>query len=234
MKKLIFLLLAMLAIPASAEFVAAPIRNQELEGTYRAMVAAKEAWVQLDNILQHVRQPAAYRRLIFAECGTPNAFFKRDTGDIVFCYEMADMIDRASGSNPQIVIGSTLQIIFHEYGHALIATGKVPTLGKEEDAADQISAVMTRKAGPQIQSLVINAILEGPLKKKAGLFQRYNMADEHSLTPQRRVNMLCWTVGDNRAWMNAAIQHGDMTPERAARCPAEIQQAERAVEAMLQ
>jgi hypothetical protein len=98
-----------------------------------------------------------------------------------------------------------------------------------------VAAVIVRKTGKFRQ--VLQDMLRTDWKPAPGFRENVatddELAGEHSLTAQRRANVICWAGADDRELMQAAIDAGLMTPRRADRCAREADQAERAVIALL-
>ncbi len=55
-------------------------------------------------------------------------------------------LTEAENSKVAMVLGATLGILFHEFGHALIGEIGVPSTGPEEDAVDEFSALLLSTA----------------------------------------------------------------------------------------
>ena len=86
--------------------------------------------------------------------GDANAMY--GDGVITICYEYVDefwknMTKRRrtpAGIAPiDAVVGPLFDIALHEFGHALFDMLKLPVFGREEDAADQVSAYMMLHLG---------------------------------------------------------------------------------------
>jgi hypothetical protein len=201
------------------------------------LLQQKSRWDQLGNtLLPAIRQPVPFNNLVFSQCGQENAFFSPSTRDITICYEEINQLLH-TGANQQgkalNMVGGILFILFHEYGHALINDSSIPVLGGDENAADQIAAVLIKKKG--IRDAVLSAALGGVLKPQPFVFAgKRALADEHGLSQQRRANLICWAAADSKLWMDAAISHNDLTPHRAARCSEEAAKAERTVNSLLE
>lgn len=234
MKRLIFGFLSLFFVVSSmAEVRILPVNNGALAATYRAIDDRRDAWRNIDRLLQAQRAPTPYSRIIFAECGMENAYFSQSSREIVFCYELAEGFARASGGNWSAVSDAIAFIVMHEYGHALIDASSAAVLGREEDAADQIATMLVRKLKGQVR--VAQSLLMTSMQGRQLLYlnTKNQMADEHSLPPQRKANVLCWLLGDSMEVMQRVISNGDVPKERASRCHDEIQKAERAVNALM-
>src|SRR5215831_5955483 len=80
--------------------------------------------------------------------GESNAWYEDTDHAVTVCYEYIDDVLRnapdvttAAGVTPQdAIVGPTIEVFLHEIGHATFDLLKVPILGREEDAADQIAS----------------------------------------------------------------------------------------------
>jgi hypothetical protein len=116
--------------------------------------------------------------------------------------------------------------LFHETAHAFFDLLKLPVLGREEDAADQVAAViMLQLSKPdavkklrQVVDLMKSSVSTGKLTIE-------DVADDHSLTAQRLYNIVCLAYGqDHRAYRKLALDiHMPLWRRRA--CRTEYRQA---------
>ena len=69
--------------------------------------------------------------------------------------------DRAAGTSPQgytrdeVIVGGFIDALFHELGHALFDILNIPVFGREEDAADQMSAFVMLQFGKEVARTTI-------------------------------------------------------------------------------
>ena len=170
--------------------------------------------------------------LVGAECGTANAFWDPDEQSITMCYEILDLFvqlfEQDRDPDPEgAALATTAAVFFHELGHAVTSIYQLPTLGREEDAADQLSAVLLlTEQDPELQTYALYyakafELLSGMEDLSPGSF-----ADEHSLNAQRNYNILCWAYGSDPAELGAEVEAAGLPAERAARCEDEYQQIE--------
>ena len=169
--------------------------------------------------------------LMFAVCGGADAFYEPETRTITLCYELLDAFTQAFGELPeeereQVVLGATDFIMYHEVGHALIDLLDLPTLGREEDAADQLAVyILTDGTDEGEQAAIDGAVALHRLEQETG---GVALADEHSLGPQRFYNVICWVYGKNPdRHAGLRLRAGGVLPDaRAERCPGEAAQLE--------
>lgn len=169
--------------------------------------------------------------LTFAACGRADAFYEPETRTVTLCYELLAAFARAfseipEGERGQVVLGATDFIFYHEVGHALIDVLDLPTLGREEDAADQLAVyLLTDGTDESEQSAIDGAVALYRLERE---MDEGAVADEHSLGPQRFYNIACWVYGQNpEKYSNLLLRSGGVLPDaRAERCPDEYAQLE--------
>ncbi|HZG44367.1 MAG TPA: DUF4344 domain-containing metallopeptidase, partial [Longimicrobium sp.] len=170
--------------------------------------------------------------LVFGECGDPNAFYSPRDGSVTFCYEMMDYLNGIfSRSTPnatelrEAMDGAFAFIMMHEVGHALRHQLDLPVTGREEDAADQLAALVLLQDGDK----GANAAVAGALALQTGnQFDDSDYADEHSLGPQRLYNIVCWIYGSDPQKYQHWVTNGLLPEARAVRCPAEYEQMAKA------
>lgn len=124
------------------------------------------------------------------------------------------------------VESNVLATFYHELGHALVDTLQLPVLGREEDAADTLSALM-------IHDLWQEEPAANMVYHTAGAFvayaaeaetEGYDLAywDEHSLDMQRYYNLICLFYGANPDEREDLAIELELPEDRAARCPDEF------------
>src|ERR1700752_5387274 len=111
-------------------------------------------WLEkLQEFVSPFRLPGSLK-VSFAGCdGEADAFY--GDGAITICYEYIDELWKnmpaqttAAGITPiHPIIGPLFNTALHEFGHALFDMFKLPVLGREEDAADQVSAYIILNLG---------------------------------------------------------------------------------------
>lgn len=185
------------------------------------------------------------RRLTYrlAECsGEPNAWYDPRTRTITTCYEMIESISKiapsktssAGVSRDDAIRGPVLQILFHESSHALFHMLRVPILGREEDAADQVAALVLLHLGRADARTVVNGsgYFFAALGKREPL-DRSAFADVHGLSWQRFYNLACLAYGSDRRRYGDIVEKGFLPTERATACEAEYGQVAHAFLALL-
>ncbi len=244
----VFTALAVLALvphPAfSAPCVVAlygPTKSQKFAEIQAEMRRSRVVEQMAEALSKGLRLPKPIS-LATMECGQSNAFYSPRSRAVVVCLELIGEIsdglsrDRSGNSPPESIVrsagGALMAVLLHELGHALIHVLELPVLGREEDAADQISAYFFLNGNTQ------NAVfaLDGALwffRSKVLFYTRRHFSDEHSLGPQRQSNFACWAFGKNPDLYRYVLTAKYITPERAARCSGEYRQLSGSVRKLL-
>ena len=113
----------------------------------------RRALEQLQEFVSPFRLPRTLEVSLAGCDGEADAFYGDDA--ITICYEYIDELWKnmpaettAAGVAPiDTVIGPLFDTSLHEFGHALFDMFNLPVLGREEDAADQVSAYLTLHLG---------------------------------------------------------------------------------------
>jgi hypothetical protein len=168
-------------------------------------------------------------RLGFEACGEPNAFYRPEDRTVALCYEMVDDLEAALAGEPgdpsagvQAVSDALLFTALHEVGHALVDVLAIPVIGREEDAVDQLAAVMLVDGSEEGSAAAVNGIsgLAGGEEE----LDEVTFASEHALGMQRIYNVLCLVYGQDPDGHVHWVDDGVLPQERAAHCPAEYEQ----------
>ena len=124
-------------------------------------------------------------------------------------------------------IGSNVVATFyHELGHALIDVLELPVLGREEDAADTLSAILIHSIWDEDTATAImydtaNAyLLYDAQAAKDGTETAY--WDSHSLDLQRYYNLVCLFYGANPEVREDVAKELELPQDRAEGCPDEF------------
>lgn len=189
------------------------------------------------------------------ECGSLGAFYDTKTDDITLCYEFIQSIFDAfsavlypkqpSPTNPDLRDGvmhngmaTILFVLLHEYGHGLIHRLDLPIVGREEDAADEIAAIMLLQSGDYGSTMTRAVVthfsfLAQQLSKRQGPLLNLPYWNEHSLDAQRMYDITCLLYGSNPAAFAFIVGKGGLPNQRAQNCPADYVKKVRAWNALL-
>lgn len=183
-------------------------------------------------------------RFVTAECGESGAFYHGADGEVILCYETLRVL-YARGQERQRVLGleeeSILRyvyanvrfIVLHETGHALVHLLDLPVTGRQEDAVDQLAAIlMLRFAGlDETPAEVIDNLRMAAnwmLSHSTGAYSLDAYADEHALGEQRFFNLQCLIYGTDPEAFAGMVDAGDLTAARARGCAREMRLVSRA------
>ncbi len=142
----------------------------------------------------------------------------------------------------EFLVGNTVFVLAHEFGHAIIRDFKVPILGLEENSADTLAAgvlilaersTAATDADPQAFSRRLGMAAVGNVLTWRGGLEVANPDliywSQHDLSARRAARILCLLIGsepDRFGW----LVDPELVPEvRAENCPDEYQLAEHAV-----
>ena len=144
----------------------------------------------------------------------------------------------------QVLLGTTLGVLFHELGHALIGETKLPATGPEEDVADGFSAfvlasMVTEAEDPTTANFLAGIVRYKALlwyysaqaKKRAGVEESWQ--SEHAPDIRRFRNVFCIVYGSDPArYEDLALRFELQLPTRQ-RCLQEYEKRYAAWEALL-
>lgn len=131
----------------------------------------------------------------------------------------------------EVLIGGTVSVILHELGHALFQIQDIPLLGREEDGADQIAALIMLQFGPKVALTTIKGTYNAwhhmnaeRLLAQKGEIRPAQEADEHSIDIQRAFNYLCIAYGKDQATFQELVDRF-LPRARREHCVEEYKQA---------
>jgi hypothetical protein len=130
----------------------------------------------------------------------------------------------------QAVDDALLFTTLHEVGHALVSVLELPITGREEDAVDQLAALILVDGSDEGDVAAINGVRGLPDDE---LLDDLAFADEHALNGQRFFNVLCLVYGQNPEAHPEWTRDGTLPEERAERCPEEYGQTRAAWQQLL-
>ena len=154
-------------------------------------------------------------------------------GAITICYEYIEELRQnmsaettPAGVEPlDTAVGPLMDTVLHEFAHALFDYLDVPVLGREEDAADQVSAYIYLKLGKdEARRLIMGTVYAYMLEVQATdppSMEEY--ADEHSTSEQRAFNLLCIAYGADPELFEDVVKMGGLPDERIAICEEEYE-----------
>jgi len=227
------------------EYAYAPPRSMGLAEIH-ARVRDADLWRRLPEVQAIDGMFALPRTLhyVAAECGEFGAFYRPRETQVVLCYEtlrtlyergleQAALAGVGEDYPLRYVLANVRFIVLHETGHALVHLLDLPVTGRQEDAVDQLAAIlMLRFAGldetPAEVTGNLRMAADWLLSRSTGAYNLHAYADEHALGEQRYFNLQCLIYGTDPEGFAGMVDAGDLTPERARGCPRETRMASRA------
>lgn len=227
------------------EYAYIPPKSRELKDIHRRVLEA-DLWRQLPEVQAIDGMFALPRglRFVTAQCGEFGAFYRPGQAEVVLCYETLRALygrgveqQKALGlgdDHPLRYVRANVRfIVLHETGHALVDLLDLPVTGRQEDAVDQLAAIlMLRFAGlDETPDEVIGNLgmaANWMLSRSTGAYDLDAYADEHALGEQRYFNLQCLVYGTDPDGFAGMVEAGDLTAARAAGCARETRSASRA------
>ena len=129
------------------------------------------------------------------------------------------------------MMGFTVRILYHEFGHGLVSEFNIPVLGREEDAVDSFAVIymIADDDDPALDSLIEHVI---------DVFYDFGESRDsewaqHSFDSQRAAMVLCLLVGhDPESYMDMALESG-MPKDRAEGCKWDYKKARESWDTLL-
>lgn len=136
------------------------------------------------------------------------------------------------------VRANLISVFYHEVGHALIDVLDLAVLGREEDAADTLSALLINQfweeeaAVELVYHTALSFLMFAELEETTG--QGHAYWGQHSLDMQRYFSLVCLFYGANPDEREDVAVELGLPEDRAVRCPEEFESAEASWGAMLE
>lgn len=231
-----------LAPPPSSEVGLRVHYNASPNGNHESVRAYLEKAGIFEQLALSLNSLLRFPRMVMIEwrtCGLANAFWEPKSGRIIMCYELVEDLDAMFGrvlrdraQRRSAIMSAIVFSFLHEFGHGAIATFKIPAVGREEDAVDQLAALFLIAAdGKDGGTVAMYGAEFFHLLAQADRRQQY--FDEHSLDDQRFYNVLCLVFGSDPQRYMWMVGNAGLPASRARRCPAEYAKLSAAWEALL-
>ena len=182
---------------------------------------------QLQEFLSPVRLP---RRIMIRTQGCDGkARSSFDIDTVTVCYEYFNVILKhlpkieREGLTPQdALVGPTVDIFLHEFGHALLRVLDIPFFGKEEDIADNVATYLLLTFSKEdSRRLIVGASFFAEAEdvvEKGQSPKPDELADAHSLLAQRYFTRWCLAYGADKELFSDAVENGVLPPNREKWC----------------
>lgn len=199
--------------------------SYEKSEKYKALAQALGKAKVLEKLIPEINKSISLPKdvpVVYRECREENASFDPEQGEIEICYELVESLGRKLSKierGPEKVDlaevrGNVVKFVFlHELGHALIDVLDLATTGKEEDVVDQLATFILVE-GDDVQAAVDGAEGMSVIDDPDEVDQVNDLAfwDEHSLSPQRFFNILCWVYGSDVDAFGDELVKGEDSP----------------------
>jgi len=197
---------------------------------------------KLQQFLAPFRLPRALLVKVEGCDGDANAFYENDV--ITVCYEYIEGLRKtmpaettAAGVAPiDAIVGPLFDTCLHEFAHALFEMLRLPVLGREEDAADQVSAYIMLQLGKvEVRRLIGGVAYAYKTEAEAATKPptMTHFADVHGTPAQRFYNVLCIAYGADKQLFGDMVEKGYLPKDRAEDCKDEYQQVAYAYEKLI-
>ena len=197
---------------------------------------------KLQQFLAPFRLPRALLVKVEGCDGDANAFYENDV--ITVCYEYIEVLRKtmpaettAAGVAPiDALVGPLFETSLHEFAHALFEMLRLPVLGREEDAADQVSAYIMLQLGKvEVRRLIGGVAYAYKTEAEAATKPptMTHFADVHGTPAQRFYNVLCIAYGADKQLFGDLVEKGYLPKDRAEDCKDEYQQVAYAYEKLI-
>ncbi|SEH92671.1 Putative metallopeptidase [Methylobacterium sp. 275MFSha3.1] len=197
---------------------------------------------RLGAVVRLVRLPGRLTLRLKGCGGEANAWYDPESHAVTMCYEMVAGIialapheaSAAGVTQEQAIRGPIAQILVHETGHALFHLLRVPIFGREEDAADQLAALLLLHLAPaQARALVGGSGYFFVTLGRQEAVDRSGFANVHGLSWQRFYSLVCLAYGSDPRRYADIVAKDYLPPERAATCREEYKSAAYAFERLI-
>jgi Putative metallopeptidase len=197
---------------------------------------------KLQQFLAPFRLPRALLVKVEGCDGDANAFYENDV--ITVCYEYIEDLRKtmpaettAAGVAPiDALVGPLFDTSLHEFAHALFEMLRLPVLGREEDAADQVSAYIMLQLGKvEVRRLIGGVAYAYKTEAEAATKPptMTHFADVHGTPAQRFYNVLCIAYGADKQLFGDIVEKGYLPKDRAEDCKDEYRQVAYAYEKLI-
>jgi hypothetical protein len=197
---------------------------------------------KLQEFLRPFRLPRPLKVQTEGCDGDSNATYGDD--EITVCYEYIDELWKnmptqttAAGVTPfDALVGPLFDTCLHEFAHALFDMLKLPVFGREEDAADQVSAYMILHLGKtEARRLILGTAYayKSELEARTAPPTLKEFSDEHGTPAQRLYNLLCIAYGADAKLFGDLVAKGYLPKERADGCTDEYRQVSYAFQKLI-
>jgi len=205
------------------------------------LLKERQSLEKFQDVLSPFRLPEPLTIVLTGCEGEADAMYSGVT--ITICYEYIEDLrtympaeTTPAGIEPlDTVVGPFVDTVLHEFAHALFDYLDIPVLGREEDAADQLSAYTYLQIGEdEAHRLIMGTVYAYMLEVEdtdPPTMEEY--ADEHSVPEQRAINLSCMAYGKDPELFEDVIALVGMPQYRVDICEEEYELYTRAYEKLI-
>ncbi|MCW2241235.1 DUF4344 domain-containing metallopeptidase [Azospirillum canadense] len=214
------------------------------EPLYRSL-RDKRVLERIRDRLVGLRLPRVLTLTVKGCDGEVDASYEASDTTLTICYEYLAYIQDLGRSIPpagvaegltpaNYIVGPFLEVVLHELAHAIFDLKKVPILGREEDAADQVAAYTLLRLGKdEARRVIASVAVMYASEAKEAPPELKDFANEHSLPAQRFYNLMCIAYGSDRKTFGDFVEKGYLPAERAKLCEEEYRQVKYAFDRLV-
>jgi hypothetical protein len=159
-------------------------------------------------------------------CASPNAFYMPKKHVIFLCYPLAKAaydnfvaMGKSDRDASNLTRDAMTFVLLHEMGHALVGELELGVTGKEEDAVDELAALILIQNGKHDMAIAGTYALV-LLKEFQGRGKPTPFFDEHSVSEARLYDMFCMILGsDPKKFSEEILRERPELRRRAPKCP---------------
>jgi hypothetical protein len=189
-------------------------RFYEESGMMTEFAAHLNHWVNMPR-------PVTLRWL---ECPASDVRWVPETQSVEMCYRMLNRVTGLLNGNEsaaRAAMGAHFFAIFHAVAHAMVDELDLPTPNGEEQAVDELMALLLIHQGPEYGTLMVGGMKA--LHAADAAWAQWAYATAHGLGPERFETIACLAYGANPRYFGAYREQGLVSAERAPRCAAAYQ-----------
>ncbi len=223
------------------EIAYVPPKNPAHQAIYEAL-KERQILERFKEYLSPFRLPVVLLVKLDGCDGEANAWYEESDHSVTVCYEyIAEVIRNAPTettaagvTRDEALVGPAVEVFLHEIGHAVFDMLKVPILGREEDAADQVADYMLLHLGKdEARRTVVGIAFMYGHEAQAQSPQFKQFADVHGTSGQRFYNLLCLAYGAEPEVFADLVEKKYLPESRAEGCADEYKQVSYAVQKLI-
>lgn len=140
----------------------------------------------------------------------------------------------------EFALNNSIFVLYHEIGHLFVGEFGIPILGREEDAADNIAALLLLSAETvEADNTLIDSadgwfLSDAAAAEESETFEDAEFSDSHSLDVQRAFQIVCLMVGSDAEIFGEIATNSGLEEERQETCAADFEQTAASWNAVLE